>query len=180
MAWTPPTTWVAGVTVGATDLNSNIRDNMNFVFNGKAAQVVRFLSNYATTGTSFADIDATNLIITKTITTGRALVAFIGCGADMNAVPGATTDWGAFDIIVDSTTRAGDATYGTLIWNSAGGSGYGGPQPVVIALFTGLSAASHTFKPQWKTNNAANAIRLRPSGVFVNTNGTQVFAVLEV
>jgi hypothetical protein len=96
---------------------------------------------------TYADIDSTNLKLdfaSASIFTGRVL-----CFGHLWATNSGGSS-GGFDWIVDSTTRVG-ATNGAYRIDSA----VVVISPVtVIALFTGLSAASHTFKLQFKNGGA--------------------------
>jgi hypothetical protein len=142
--------------VGATDLNTQLRDNMAYVGTGRPGTVVKRDNgvNYSSSSTSFVDIDSTNLVLTV-ITVGGAVIVFFqgvfvgtGGGPDVH-----------LDLILDGTTRYASA--------GADGSALGyigsGNLPLTVpltALYTGLSAGSHTFKVQWKAS-AAGTVALR-------------------
>jgi hypothetical protein len=147
MAWTTPQTWIAGTVPGASDFNTQIRDNLNFLLSGQVASFAQYTSSAGTTSTSFVDVDATNLKISGLITTGRALVIFTLVGS-VSFVSGAGS--GFYDIIRNSTTRAGNATTGLMaIPNNTPQRGI-----PVIALFTGLSVGLHDFKLQFRIENS--------------------------
>ena len=156
MAWTTPITWTVGQIIPAATLNTQIRDNLNYLNNyniggGKPASVIKRYTagaDYTTTSTSFVDVDATNVIITLVL--GGSKVAW---GATF-AVSGALAH---FDCILDSTTRYTGATNGF----GAGTLGGGGSDERIVTiggLWTGLSVGSHTFKLQWKLNTVGTAL----------------------
>lgn len=95
-------------------------------------------SNITTTSASF--VDMTNMSVTLTILTGKALLMF-------SAAVGNSTDTGdvvlRFDI--DGTSQEH-----TIIVSGAGGKPADWTDPASMQfLVTGLSAGSHTFKVQW-------------------------------
>lgn len=103
-------------------------------------------SDYTTTSTSFVDVDATNLALTITTTGGDVEVHFDG-----NAYNASLTEQIFFDVDVDGTREGLDDGFIYIITNS-------GKQPSFTRLITGLSAASHTFKLQWKTTASTATI----------------------
>jgi hypothetical protein len=138
MAWTTPATWTPGQVITATDLNTHLRDNLNFLFSRPNSVIKRDNNaNYTTTSTSFVDVDGTNLKITLTITGSVVLLVFTVM-ASSNAV---------FDILIDSTRYASGGNDGLLATQDASSSR--GPVSAAL-LITGLSAGAHTFKLQWK------------------------------
>ena len=138
------TTWTANQLVGASDLNAQIRDNINYLLNERPfpSPITRF-AYYNTSSTTFVDIDAANLIQTLTINSGRMAV-FCAMGLHANNIAG---NFAAATVILDSATRAGSATYGlaAINQNTAAPTSF-------FALFTGLSVGSHNVKIQWKAN----------------------------
>lgn len=153
MAWTTPETWVPGQVVAASDLNSNIRDNTLYLFSGRPVGFTQHVgaADYSTASSTFVDVDATNLILTLTTTGSRVLVAA------MALIGGSLAAGGCFlDFILDSTTRAGGTS--GLISTAISGGGTQVHAVTAIGLFTGLSAAAHTFKLQYRGNGTGNAI----------------------
>lgn len=118
-------------------------------------------ANYTTNSTSFGDVDGTNLSLTISTGNHRCLVMFTGMASNSG---GSTT---AFDIDIDGS-RQGHATLGLI-------GGNNGPWPVTIAYMTAqLSAASHTFKLQWKVSAGTGTL-------FAHTTGMAVhFSVVEL
>jgi hypothetical protein len=140
MAWTTPITWATNQLVAASDMNNNVRDNANYLFNGRPQTTKKTaFSTLSTSSTTFVDVDATNLIITHIAGSGRVLLLW----TVPVLTPAVGTANASLDIIMDSTTRIGDATYGLTIVP---------PQfrtsCTVIGLVTGVSVGSHTFKLQ--------------------------------
>jgi hypothetical protein len=150
MPWNTPVTWTPNTVLGATQLNAQLRDNMNFVLNGKAMSYLVY--NYGgstTTSLTFVDVDATNLKVTGNLTSGRALVfaSFVG----LTTLSGGG---GYFDVIVDNTTRAGGVN--GLAWIPYANLP---ARPItMVAYFSGLSVGSHTFKMQYRLQSAGNAV----------------------
>lgn len=136
--WVTPRTYTTGELITKSILDIHIRDNLNALHT--PAQFRCYIdeaSNYSITGTSFADVDSTNLKGTIVTSGGAVFVAFIANGT-------VTTSRCQFDICVDGTTRQG-LDDGLWVANNAyEGSFY------VTAWITGLSAASHTFTIQAK------------------------------
>ncbi len=153
MAWTSPPTFSSGQVVTAADLNSYLRDNTNYLL-ARNYGFLRYLGSYSSTSTSFVDVDATNLSLTVTINSGRALV-LIGLHLS-NASGGGPHS--SIDCIVDSTTRIGDATEGLVF--QYGDATITGAMGFFMGVATGLSVGSHTFKIQYKTDSGANAARI--------------------
>src|SRR5437763_981331 len=135
-----------GDVISSSSWGNQIKTNEDYLFNGRPGQVIKRDNNadYTTTSTSFVDIDGTNLMITATINSGKALVIFTGHFSITGSIQ--------VDILVDGTR-----------YLSAGADGFGNAAAgnnAFVALVTGLSVGSHTFKPQWKTGSGATE-RLR-------------------
>lgn len=159
MAFTTPRTWVAAQIVTADELNIDIRDNMVYLkdrIDGVAKQFIRTVTDYTTTSTSLVDIDGTNLSLTFTTDGSDVLVIFAGYG-DNSGTNGEVL----VAVKVDSTDF--EITSGTSpTGNAAINLGF-------IYIFTGLSAASHTFIMRWKVAAGTGTI----------TAGTTLFDVRE-
>ncbi len=152
MPWNIPVTWTPGQIVAASDLNSQLRDDLNYLLAGRPTGfVVRSgTSDYTTSSTTFVDVDATNLILTLTLNSSRVLLV-------ASALINASASGGAcyLDWIVDSTTRAGGTS--GLVNNAVAGGGTQVHAVTAIGLFTGLSAGAHTFKLQARGNGTGSA-----------------------
>lgn len=166
MAWVTPITFVSNTQLTAAQLNQNVRDNQNFLLNGKIINKVSYTgaANYTTVATSFGDVDATNLIATSVITSGNVCVTVtFTTSMSLAAVRG------QFDVIVDSTTRSGGTNGSFEVINQTVQSS----TMTMVCYFTGLSAASHTFKPQWKVASGTGTI-------YSSTNDTIIMVVEEI
>jgi len=149
MPWTTPQTWTPGQVVAASDLNSNIRDNGLYLFAGRPLGYIQRTgsADYSTISTSFVDVDAANLILNLSVSSGRVIVTASGTFAPP-AGSSIALDW-----IVDSTTRAGGAN-GVLMTQLSNT-----PQVfTAMALFTGLSVGAHTFKLQYRVLSGTGSV----------------------
>lgn len=151
MAWTSPTTRVTGELITASIWNTDLTNNLNWLFaRPLASQVYNNTGVLTTSSTSFVDADATNLIVTFTTAAARikAVATFLGHKA--------TGGDGFFDLILDSVTRAGHSTGGLAKITNETTSGL----PVtIVGEWSGLSAASHTVKIQFRSSDA-NSCRI--------------------
>ena len=141
MAWTTPTTRSVSELITPVEWNIDLVDNLLYLYSRPAASYTGVAGgNYTVTSTSYVALDATNLKLTLTTSSGRVLVGVI-----MNAAGGATLAAG-FRVNIDS-----GSSYG--YW---GDSHQVFVTPNVISfaplLLTGLSAASHTFQLEVKVN----------------------------
>lgn len=132
--WIAPKTWTTGELLTATLMNTELGNQLQALKNPASANyILNQASNYTTTSTTFVDIDSTNLSLTMVTGGGDVIIGFSG-----NA---ASTGWVNFDVALDSVRIGGDDGLITA----------GGYYPFsFIRLYTGLSAASHNFKLQWK------------------------------
>ncbi|MCY4537971.1 MAG: hypothetical protein OXE52_07040 [Chloroflexi bacterium] len=137
MAWTTPKTdWETGELIAASDINA-VNENMAALKN-PASAVYTTTERISTTSRTFADVDSNNLNLTITTTGGDVLVQFSGT---VNHDSGAK---GYYDVEIDGTRQGGDD-----------GIRQDNPDIVVVAfahLFQNMSAGTHTFKLQWRTN----------------------------
>jgi hypothetical protein len=154
MGWTTPRTWSTGEVVGATDMNTHVRDNLTYLFNRPAdVDKVDNAASYTTTSTSFTDINATNLGITMTVASGKVLLLFSGvCSVTGGQV--------RFDFDIDGTRYCSAGTDGLAGVTSIN------PNPICMAaLVNGLSAGSHTFKVKWWVTSGQTATLYAGNGV---------------
>lgn len=147
-AWVTPATYSAGQLVTAADLNL-IRDNLNALKAPPSDQFEDFASTYTISGTTFADVDATNLLLSITTTGGDVEIVAFGAfttNNDMNV-----NEYVALDVLCDGA-RLGDTTTG-MHRATAGVARLGS----LCFRFnkTGLAAGAHTFKLQAKETTAA-------------------------
>lgn len=162
MAWTTPATWTAGQIVNASDLNTQIRDNENYLLNGIArANLVRVGgANYTTASVTMVDVDAANLILTlASVASGRikAEATFSIFGSSAGAIGG------FFDLIMDSTTRSGGGGNIGSSYCISGAINVVDRFITVVGEWTGLSAGSHNVKLQWCA--AAGTIGMGNNGI---------------
>lgn len=145
MAWTDPKTWTAAL-VTVNDLNTHIRDNLNWLKAPTSGQVT--LANaITTTSTSWAD--ATGLSVTMTTNGGNVLVLFTA----MATHSGGTANNPYFNLEVDGAGIGG--TDGVVAKSNTGTV----PDNVSFTwVVTGLSAASHTFKIRWKVGTGTGTL----------------------
>ena len=143
--WTTPITWNVDQLVTNTDLNQQLRDNMEYLLSPNHQRILRDNGGDYTISnvTTFQDIDSTNLSITLVTHGGPVWVHFLGA---------ATNGGGAayFDIAVDGV-RVGDSfTKGLAELDVATGERV----PVAISvLLTGLVAGTYVLRPQWRTSS---------------------------
>lgn len=166
MPWTTPNTAVGGGVWSASDYNQYVRDNLNYVHAGKpAVAIARNNGSNYTPGTSFADIDAANLSITLSTTTGRVRIS-TQCTFQSAAVDNMTC---SLDVAVDGARRGG--TLGitrAAVSNGVNAVGFD-------LLVTGLSTGSHTFRLQ-----AAQSYGATPGVILSGTAAFVHFSVFEV
>ncbi len=127
-----------------------------------AADYLRTAGNYTTTSASFTDVDGTNLALSITTGARRCLVSLAGSMQNSTAV------FYALDLLVDGTSVT-----------SGNGIVSGNGTAIVPCSFTFLTdvltAASHTFKLQYKTSGGTLTLYGAGSG------GTALhFAVTEL
>jgi hypothetical protein len=122
---------------------------------GGVKQVLRYeyditATGYSTTSTSFVDVDATNLATTITTTGGSStVIAWASFSGGANA--GANSAF--FDLILGST-RANTSTFCNRYFNNTGSDGVMFPFNI-FGRWTGLSAATHTVKLQYRATSTA-------------------------
>lgn len=163
MAWNTPYTFTSGEVVSASRLNAQIRDNMNYLLNGRPfGQIVREgTSDYTTTNTTFTPVDATNLRHTLTPNSGRIKLTAMGQwsnSGDNNMY---------MDFILDNAgaaTRVGGTS--GLRQQRQGNNGTSVWPFTVVGVFTGLSATSHTFDLAWRVNAGTVTGHNNPSPIY--------------
>lgn len=145
MAWTTPKDWAVDEQLTASKMNTHLRDNLNALKSPPSAQYVcNQGSDYSTSGTSFANVDNTNLAFGLFTNGGDVLVHFHG---SFQAASGTVAVF--LDVAVDDVRHAGDDG---IVVEAVSTS----VQSVSFTrLITGLSAGAHTFKLQWKTGGTS-------------------------
>jgi len=166
MAWTTPITWANNQLVAAADLNAQVRDNMNYLFSGRPTTATQRVagSTYSITGSSWADIDSSNLSSTLTVSSGRVLLIASG-----TFYADASARLARLSFTLDGTRVAsgGDAILQAFMDTNS--------KPILwYWLATGISVGSHTFRPQWNTGGAGTI------SLFSQTGMPVLFTALEV
>lgn len=145
MGWTSPMTFTASTPLTAAQLNTNIRDNFNYLRSNAAAWIGPSESranvaygDLATVGpavTVTTDVQAL-LILTATIVDGTANgLAYMGC-----AISGATTR------APSDAQCVGMITYSVSVNSSMS----------FVGLATGLTPGSNTFTAKYRTSGGAD------------------------
>lgn len=145
-SWTTPITWNVDQLVTNTDLNEQLRDNLDYLLNPNHARILRDNSGtYSLTNvTTFQDIDATNLSIDLETHGGPVWVHFQAV-----AYTTGTAIFGYFDFAVDGTRVGSAFTLGLVTLNASDGNER---RPTFVSiLLAGLTAGAHTVRPQWRT-----------------------------
>lgn len=131
MAWTIPRTWTALTPLGATDLNTHLRDQLNVLKDPPFQQNI-WSGTAVTTASTAVPIDTANLSISLTTYGGAIHLSFQGYQDSTNAAF-YTFQW-------DGTAfNSGSALVRLAV---AGMVRYD-------AWVTGLASGSHTFTPLW-------------------------------
>lgn len=146
MAWITPKDWEVGESLTAAKLNTHLRDNLNALKSPPSdGYVVNEGSDYSTSSTSFANVDGTNLHLTLTTTGGDVEVHFEGT---FQAAGAAGIVY--LDVYVDAAVDGGDDGYLCQYCPASQ------PQAVSFSrLIEGLSAGTHHFYLEWKTNGVS-------------------------
>lgn len=147
--WTTPITWNVDQLVTNTDLNQQVRDNLDYLLSPNHQRIVRDNSGaYSITSvTTFQDIDSVNLSISLVTHGGPVWVNLMG-----RAAVGASEEV-YFDLAVDGVRVGGSYTLG-LVGSLTGAVGGTLNFPVNMSLLlTGLSAGTYVLRPQWRTQS---------------------------
>jgi hypothetical protein len=142
-SWTTPKTWLATDSLGASDMNTYVRDNMGYLLSSRPMQCIKRDNgaDYTTTSLVWVDIDGTNLVITLVLSGTNVQLGFTGVAAGANGID--------LDFLVDGTRFASAGQDGLI--NNHSSSAF---HNAMTALVTGLTPGSHTFKVQWKLQAA--------------------------
>lgn len=140
-----PRTWSTNELVTGTIMNAHVRDQLTAIKTPASfVCVIDEAADYTTTGTTFADIDATDM--KGTIITFGGIVQVGFSGTVRNNTAGGQV---YLDIDVDGARVGGDD--GLFVLGAAGVTSPPSSGTIIIPVL-GLAAGSHTFKLQWKTN----------------------------
>lgn len=167
MSWTTPADWSTIPIPGVSDMNTQVRDNLNYLLSGRPMQAIKRDNgaDYTTTSTSWVDIDGANLAITLTINGTNVMLGFTGVSSGVQYI-----DW---DFTVDGTRYASAGLDG-LAHNGSSSDFH----IAMTALVTGLAPGSHTFKVQWKV--ASGTGKLYAGAGSAGTDFIPVFWAYEV
>ena len=166
MTWNAPPPVSAGDVASATNYNVYVKDNLLYLFNGRpTASILRVGgADYATTATSFVDVDAANLTLTVLVNTGRVRV--LAFGRAWLGYSSAGTAFGAVDLLLDGATRGNAANTNGLVYLNSISQEY---QWMVCAEFTGLTVGTHQIKPIYSLIPGGTAlgqsINIRNNGI---------------
>ncbi|HLY26589.1 MAG TPA: hypothetical protein VKQ72_09635 [Aggregatilineales bacterium] len=157
-AWTAPITHSPGDAVASADWNTYVRDNLNYLLSGRQfVQLAPYVgvADYSKTGagtTTFADLDATNLILTLTPSSSRVRAWF----AFTATISAGTAYYDIYNTTL--AARGGDATVGLVQDANTATT----KQLRVECIFTGLTpGVSTSFKLQFKQSSTANTVTVK-------------------
>jgi hypothetical protein len=143
--WTTPTTWNVGQLVNASDMNTNVRDNIEWL--KTPPHIV--LSTPSTTTSSLTFVQTGLLNQALGTNGGRMWLMFHG--SCVNTTSGAVT---AFDFTVDGTPAMG-GSFGLTTFYHTASSGIGClAQFITPALPPGL----HTFTVTWRVSGGLTTL----------------------
>ncbi len=140
--WTTPKTWVSEP-LTSTDLNTHLRDNLDFLKNPPTAvHAADQASDYQTTSASFVAVDSTHFDFSLTTAGGAVLLSFYGVMRH--------SDTGAafMDVAVDGVRQGGNDGLVVAHWPTVDNRAI---SVCFQHLVTGLSAFNaHTFELMWR------------------------------
>lgn len=166
--WVSPRTWTTGELVTKTIMDTHVRDNLNALkTSARGICIIDEGSDYSTSSTSWADMDATDLSITMTTAGGDLLILWMASAVCATAP-------GHFDVTIDSTRQGGDDGLTTL------GQITNGIIPCCIAyIVTGVSAASHVFRMQHAVSTGGTMTTYAGAGTSTKDSHPR-FCVMEI
>lgn len=142
--WSTPKTWNTGDPLTAADLNTHLRDNLEYLKDKPSgAYLANELADFSTTSTSFANIDATKFGFNLTTKGEDVMIGFFGSLSQNNASHAIY-----LDVLVDSNRLGGDDGLVVSFHSSTT------IRQVVsfVYLLRGLAAGAHTIRLQWKVS----------------------------
>ncbi len=141
MPWTTAKTWAVNELLTAVALNTHLRDNLNALKDPPTALAL-VGSTYASTSTSFVNIDSTGLAVTITTSGGDVLIGFSGAW-----VMGAAGNIGYLTVAMDGVNIGGASGIALVSSSSA--------VPLGVAfLKTSVPPGAHTFRLQWRVTGS--------------------------
>lgn len=130
-----------------------------------SAKYKRTSGDYTTSSNTFVDVDATNLALTITTGARRVLVVLTASGYHTN-----TNDYIGLDVDLDGTRMIG-GNFGLFIHAVVGSEPTNCSFSIVSDV---LTAASHTFKLQYRRSSAGSTV------LYGTGNAQLVFSVVEL
>ena len=165
-SWTLPRTWATGEIVTAAQLNTHLRDNLEYLKLQNDTPLNHFTctasATYSTTSTSFADVDASGLAGTLTTTGGPLLIGLAGNWKSSGT---------SIDVCLDVTingARIGHASYGVSFMQGVAANLY---LPVAWSAVRAMAAGTYALKLQWRTSSGT---------LWLGPNGTTQFYAVEL
>ncbi len=152
--WTTPKNWNVGELLIASDLNTHVRDNLEWL----KARPFAYQAIATTTTTSTSYVAVTGGSVSLATVGGNVLIACL-----VNAANSGAGNGNFFDLAIDST-RQGDASNG-LGFISTPVSGYYDLALLLWMTCPPPSAGSHSYALYWKTT--AGTITLNYARLFV-------------
>lgn len=127
-------------------MNTHVRDNLNALKTPAGGYNKLDLgADITSSSTTFADVDSTNLAFTFTTGGGDVLIGFTGV---VQASVSARTYFDIHESVAGTRFGGDDGLYEVPFSTTS-------TQVSFTVRITGLSAASHTFKLQWKMSAAS-------------------------
>jgi hypothetical protein len=152
MAWTTPKTWAAGELLTASDMNTYLRDELNYLASGRPYNASSFTAGASTTSTSYSD---TGLSVTLTPAASTRVLIIVSLFAVKN-----TAGSGFLRVLRDGATQIGNATQ--VDYNGGSATAIWVPCTFIF-VDTGLSLAAHTYALQFKSSDA-NSFQVAAGG----------------
>lgn len=158
MPWTTPKTWVVNEKLGASDLNTHLRDNLN-ALKAPSTLITAFASGALSAVTTATTFTAITGWLSATLTTYGGDAMFFMAGMFARDSQDRRI---SLDVQIDGTGRYhADAAEGwgryTLEVSTATS---GTTKPFGPVLITGLASGQHTFVPLWKVNGGTAVLYL--------------------
>lgn len=141
-----------------------LRGNIEYLLDPNKQRALYTGGNFTTSSTSFVDVDATNISATLDTNGGPVLIVVSGSGS--HSVAGGTF---YLDVTVDGARQGG--TKG--LWFADVGAANGNVGVGFSLLVTGLSAAEHVFKLQWRVDAGSATL-------VANSNAPVQFSAIEL
>ncbi len=144
--WTTPITWNVDQLVTNSDLNEQVRDNLEYLLSPNHQRIMHNNGgDYSITSvTTFQDIDSTDLSISLVTHGGPVLVHFQAV-----AYTSGLSHEGCFDLTVNGTRLGTSYLFGLARIRT---DSSGRATVSMLVLLTGLSAGTCVLRPQWRSD----------------------------